>query len=301
MERVGHGNPWIADVEGARRGVPAWAATLAAMGFATGVLAVVGRLLSPEIGDRVANATGALGEPWSDILARAAPALIIFGALYAAAVAATAFEGRPLWRFRGRWPVALLAGLAVGAGAFGASVALVSIAGDVTAAPAPPRAPTAGAMILGAAIVAFQASAEEVYFRGWLQPVLCARWGPWLGLGATALLFGVLHIIAGAHGALAVFNLCLGGLMFGLLALRSGGLIAPAAAHFGWNWTESGVLGLTPGASGSLASLHLAGGDLWSGGADGMNGSPALTLALAIVVAGLIRAGPGRPSPSARP
>jgi membrane protease YdiL (CAAX protease family) len=298
MHAVGHGNPWIADVEADRRPVPAWLTALIGIGFAVGILMIVPRGLSSRFGEWVATAAADLGAPWPDMLARAAPAMLIFGGLYGVAAAATAFEGRPLWRLRGRWPLALLAGLAVGAGAFCASVAIVGVAGDVTAAASAPRPSVAGALILGALLVAFQVSAEEAYFRGWLQPVFCAHWGPWMGLGATALLFGALHVIAGAQGPLAIFNLVLGGLMFGLLALRSGGLIAPAAAHFGWNWTESGGLGLTHPAGGSLAALRLAGGDLWSGGPDGMNGSPALTLALAIVVAILIRVGP---NPSARP
>jgi membrane protease YdiL (CAAX protease family) len=292
MDAVGHGNPWIADVEAGRRRVPVWLTAPVAIVFVVGVLWVFGRILAPAIAASAGAAARGLGDPWADILGRSAPALVIFGALFAAAVIATTYEGRTLWRLRGRWPLALLAGLALGGGAFSAGLAIVWLAGGVAPAASPVQPSAAGALVLGAALVAFQASAEEIYFRGWLQPEFCADLGPWVGLTATALLFGGLHVISGAHGPLAVVNLCLGGFMFGLLALRSGGLVAPAAAHFGWNWTESGALGLTPEAGGSLASLRLSGDDLWSGGVDGMNGSLALTVVLAIVVAALILGGP---------
>jgi membrane protease YdiL (CAAX protease family) len=294
METVGHGNPWIADVEGARRRVPVWLMAIIAIVFVVGVLGVFGRILAPAIVAGAATVVGGLGDPWADILGRSAPALVIFSALFAAAVAVTAFEGRPLWRLSGRWPLALVAGLALGGGAFSVGLAIVWLTGGVAREASPFQPSTAGALVLGAGLVAFQASAEEVYFRGWLQPELCADLGPWVGVTATALLFGALHVISGAHGPLAVVNLCLGGFMFGLLALRSGGLVAPAAAHFGWNWTESGGLGLTPEAGGSLASLRLSGDSLWSGGADGMNGSLALTVVLAIVVGALVLWGPRR-------
>ena len=84
--------------------------------------------------------------------------------------------------------------------------------------------------------------------------------------------------IAGAHGALAVANLFLGGVLFGLLAIRTGNLYAAAAAHFAWNWTESGVFGLSEQPTGSLFRFAFTGTPLWNGGADAMNGSLAMSL-----------------------
>src|SRR5207302_4511959 len=128
--------------------------------------------------------------------------------------------------------------------------------------------PALGAILVGLSIVAVQSIAEEAFFRGWLQPILCKDWGVRTGLIVTSALFGALHVIAGAHGPLAVANLFLGGMLFGVLALGTGNLLAPAAAHFAWNWTESGVLGLTPDPGGSLFNLKLIGAQIWNGGAD---------------------------------
>jgi membrane protease YdiL (CAAX protease family) len=293
MYAVGFGNPWIVDVKAAPRRQPAWVAGLAGTLLAVGVLVLARRLGGPA-GAWLADAGSALGSPWSAIMAEGGPRLALFGALWGLAAAAARIQGRPPWKSGRAWPIALCAGLTLGAGTFCASVAIAALAGAVSSASGAAPAPNWAALLVGAVLVAFQASAEEVYFRGWLQPVFCAGWGPWLGLAATAALFGGLHLIAGAQGPLAVFNLVLAGLLFGLLALRTGGLTAGVAAHFGWNWTESGALGLEPDPAGSLARLRLAGGGVWNGGADGMNGSPALTLAVGFAVCAVALFGPGR-------
>jgi membrane protease YdiL (CAAX protease family) len=170
-----------------------------------------------------------------------------------------------------------------------AAVAVAAAAGAIATGAAPAASPPSGAIVFGLVVVAIQSISEEAFFRGWLQPILCADWGVRVGLLVTSAMFGGLHIIAGAHGPLAVVNLFLGGLLFGLLALRTGSLVVPAAAHFAWNWTESGVLGLAEDPSGSLINLKLTGQPLWNGGADTMNGSLATSLVLtALVVAAFL-------------
>jgi membrane protease YdiL (CAAX protease family) len=195
-----------------------------------------------------------------------------------------------MWRREVHGLGALVGGLAFGFGGFCASTALASVAGVVSMGGGQPFSAPVGGLLVGLTLTAFQSISEETYFRGWLQPVVCANWGPWLGLVATSVLFAGLHLIAGAHGVLAVVNLLLGGLLFGLLALRSGGLVAPAAAHFAWNWTESDVLGLDPGPTGRIFDLQLRGSTLWSGGADTMNGSLAMTIVLSALVLTLMAA-----------
>ena len=56
---------------------------------------------------------------------------------------------------------------------------------------------------------AFCVAAEELYFRGWLQPLLCARWGVWAGVIVTALLFAGLHVAGGARAPMSLLNLLL--------------------------------------------------------------------------------------------
>jgi len=253
---------------------------------------------APALAAAIGGAAGGLPAPWPDVLGSGALQAMVFGLFLVAAVIATGLEGRRLWRIGSDPTTDLAMGLACGAAGFCAAVLIAYLAGSVTTGP-PLPAPL-GALALGAVLVIVQSVAEEAFFRGWLQPVLCASWGSWAGLLVTSAAFAALHIIAGAHGILAVINLFLGGMFFGLLALRTGGLLAPAAAHFAWNWSESGVLGLTPDPSGSLLTLRLSGAPLWSGGEDTMNGSLATTLVLGLLVGGFLVARtspqPGKPA-----
>ncbi len=282
-------NPWMRDVANASRRIPAWIAAAAAALFAIAVLQVF-KTWGAALQENIVGAVSHFPGPWPDILASAAMQGLIFGLFLAAALAATRIEGRPLWR---QGPGRLSSGLTgalVGSGGFGTAVGIAAVAGAVTVGAGPTPPSPLSAIAFGAAVVALQSVAEEAFFRGWLQPVLCARWGAWPGLLVASLLFAGLHIIAGVQGpltgegAFAVVNLFLGGVLFGLLALRTGNLFAPAAAHFAWNWTESGVLGLNPDPSGSLVSLTLTGAKLWNGGLDTMNGSLATTLVLTALV-----------------
>ena len=147
--------------------------------------------------------------------------------------------------------------------------------------------------LLGTPLVLYQCAAEEIYFRGWLQPVLGRQFGPWAGIAVTAILFAGLHYLVGAATApLSVLNIALAGALFGLLAWRTGGLVAPVLAHFGWNWAESMWLGLSPNpgvdAYGSILNLDMTGSALWGGSEEGLNASLAVTFVLLALCAPLV-------------
>jgi membrane protease YdiL (CAAX protease family) len=292
-------NPWIVDVRQARRRPSAILTALAGAGFAGALLVASMSWGGPAMG-RIIDSMGDLPQTARDIIALTILDIVVFGALMAVAFIEVHREGRPMWRRELYGMSAVVGGLAFGFGGFCASTALASLAGAVSVGAGQPFSTPIGPLILGLVLTMFQSIAEETYFRGWLQPVLCASWGPWLGLLATSVLFAGLHIIAGAHGVLAVVNLLLGGMLFGLLALRSGGLAAPAAAHFAWNWTESGILGLDIGPTGRMFDLRLHGQALWSGGADTMNGSLAMTIVLSALVLTLLTIRPTAPRASIR-
>ena len=302
VERVDADNSWIWAANRAPRRALGWVVALAG-GLWAG--AVVG--WAPGLARPLLSSIGASGGPWTDLLATAASYAVVFGPLFLAAMAGGAAEGRPIWRLGGRPAAAAAAGLALGAGGFALSLGIAFAAGAVTRGSG---AATDGALIGPAAIdvllVLLGAAAEELYFRGWMQPVLGGRWGAWVGLLATSLIFCGLHIVGGARAPLAAINIFLAGLFFGLLALRSGGLAAPIAAHFAWNWSETGLFGSDPnpgaGPFGALVDVDLNGPALWSGGADTMNGSLATTLVLSTLIAGLMLAvGRGRSGPARSP
>jgi uncharacterized protein len=279
---ITYSNAWIQRVDGAARRTPGWAV------FAVGVAAL---LLSLYGGGALYGLLAGLLQA-HPTLDRATLNLCVVGPLYVVALAGLAYERRARQPANAAIPAALGLGGVVGLFGFALAVGLSALLGALGpgAGEAPLMHRLAGVAI-GAAIIAFQAFGEELFFRGWMQPVLATRWGPWIGLATTSILFAASHGFGvRPAGALALVNDALAGLVFGLLALRSGGLAAPFAAHFAWNWAEQSIFGLTPNPGvdplGSLWDLDLVGRKLLGSGPDEMNGAIQATAAL-IVMAGL--------------
>jgi uncharacterized protein len=184
-------------------------------------------------------------------------------------------------------PLALTIGFAMGLGGLLFSFGEAWIGGHVV----DPVNPTSGnvmTLMLGTMLVLFQTASEEIFFRGWFQRVLCERKGLMIGVIGSSLAFAAPHIIGGARDTLSLLNLFLAGLFFGLLAIRTGGLAAPIAAHFGWNWGEQILLGFDPnpgiGSFGAIIDRDLAGSALWGGSTEGLNASVAITFVLLALI-----------------
>ncbi len=150
--------------------------------------------------------------------------------------------------------------------------------------------------VMGIALTFGQVLTEEVLFRGWLQPALIERTGIGIGIILGAAIFAVFHIPAGALSALSFVNLMLGGVWFGLLALRSGGILAPLAAHFAWNVIEDTGFGLSPnpgtGPLGAFTDHDLAGAALWGATDEGLNASIGTGIVLVALIIPLLRLSP---------
>jgi membrane protease YdiL (CAAX protease family) len=136
-----------------------------------------------------------------------------------------------------------------------------------------------------------QGPAEEVLFRGWLLPVIGARYRPWIGVLVSSLIFSLAH--AGTNGItlLGFLNLFLFGVFAAVYALTEGGLWGIGAWHAVWNWAMGDLLGFandgTPHA-GLLSSVKANGPDIITGGAFGLEGGLACTAVflIAIVIVG---------------
>lgn len=157
---------------------------------------------------------------------------------------------------------------------------------------------------LGLLTVGVQVVAEEAMFRGYIQPLLVRGIGAGAGVLATAAAFALLHAVVGAADRVAIVNMLLGGLLFGLLAVR-GGIGAATAAHFAWNAVEQLGLGLDPnpgvGSFGALLDLDLVGAARWGGTEAGLNASWAMTFALCATLAFVLSRAIRRPAISAMP
>lgn len=293
-------NPWIVSARLAQRAPAAWLVLISA----AAITATTVFILPPPVSDflPILDGDGVIALAVN----RAVLYVLLFSSFFAAALIGVFWERRPArvgaWRLA---PGALL-GFAVGFVCLTAALAMTIAVGaahlatdssgiDLRAAPG---------VLLAGVLVLLQCWAEEALFRGWLQPVMCHRWGAWVGLAATSLLFGLAHSVR-TPSPIAVVNATLAGLTFGLLALRTGGLAAPIAAHFGYNWAEQSIFGLTPNpgvdAMGSIFNFDLSGSRILSGGVDELNGSINVTIALGIAILFLGLAGFGaRTAPAAQ-
>ena len=190
-----------------------------------------------------------------------------------------------------RWT---LVGLLIGAGGLATCVLYVWLNESLRRIPIDVL--TQNHLILGAAIVLLGVTAEELLFRGWLLGALQDMLGSSWAVLLSAIAFSGFHWWAGGAAAdvVSLANLLLGGMWFGLLAVRSGGIMAPMAAHFAWNASESIVFGLDPNPGvdelGALANYDLIGLPMWGGSAEGLNASIAMTFVLAALVIPLLPA-----------
>lgn len=209
------------------------------------------------------------------------------------------YEKRPFWtlglEWRGAWFNYLrgvLAGLLMFAVSVGLPAALgfIAVEGESTQ----PQ----GMAALGGVLLVFlgwtvQGPAEEALARGWLLPVIGARYRPLWGISISSLVFAAYHALNFVNLQLdplvifiALFNLFLFGVFTALYALREGSLWGVFAIHAAWNWAQGNLFGLEvsgqPAAGGTLFNLMEAGPDAITGGPFGPEGGLAVTFVLLV-------------------
>jgi uncharacterized protein len=290
MQSLDAQNGWVVSANAARRHIPGSLALL------IGVLTFAATIwAAPAI---YAFAAGLIGHSMNLTIGgvRLMRSLAYFLPLNGTAfiLAFFLFERRPWPQARSMWFVfGLLAGAAgfflALAAAYGLGV--VRFIGESTVSPH-----LVAGIVEAVGIIGLRAFGEEFFFRAWLQPLLARSWGVPLGLMVTSVLFGVVHIVSRGVPFIVFVNVTLAGAFFGLLALRTGGLAAPLAAHWAWNAIEQCAVGLTPNPGvdpmGTIFDLDLVGPSMLSGGSDGLNGSLGTTAALIVCIMLLRLAGP---------
>ena len=295
MQSLDAQNAWVVSANAARRHIPGSLALL---------LAVAAFALTLWAGPSIFNfAAGLIAR--SMVLGTGGVRLVQSLAYFLPPVLVLAFlwfEWRPWPHARPGW---FFFGLLAGTVAFFLALAAVYELGVVRFIARSALTPHLLSGISGAVlIIGLRTFGEEFFFRAWLQPLLARNWGVPAGLAATSLLFGLVHVFSRGVPFIVLVNVTLAGAFFGLLALRTGGLAAPFAAHWVWNAIEQCVFGLVPNpgvdSMGTFIDLDLVGPTLLSGGSDGLNGSLGTTAVLVVCVAviGLMGRSVGRESTS---
>lgn len=196
------------------------------------------------------------------------------------------FERQNALRMYGR-------GLLLGLLAFSGAVGLMGLFGYV--APEASEPGRKGLAALGGVLLILvpgwlvQGAAEEALTRGWMLPVLGARYRPWVGILLSSFFFAVMHGLNPNLTALAMLNLLLYGLFAALYALREASLWGICAFHSVWNWAQGNLFGLAVSGQetgvGALFDLMETGPDWFTGGAFGPEGGLATTLVLVLSMA----------------
>lgn len=185
-----------------------------------------------------------------------------------------------------------LRGFLIGIGMFGGAVGLLALFGFVKIEQGDP-AMQGIAALGGVAVVLLgwivQGAGEEILTRGWMMPVLAARYKPWVGIVVSSLFFAFLHGLNPNLSIIAMLNLALFGFFAAFYALREGSLWGICALHSVWNWVQGNIFGFeVSGGSfggGSLINLMETGPDWFTGGAFGPEGGLAVTITLVIGMA----------------
>ncbi|UOU98028.1 CPBP family intramembrane metalloprotease [Chryseobacterium daecheongense] len=84
----------------------------------------------------------------------------------------------------------------------------------------------------------FVACREELVFRSYALRALNYKFRSVFALFVITVIFIVEHLVAGMEWKMAVIGSGLGGLLFGIAALKTKGLALPMGLHFAWNFGQ---------------------------------------------------------------
>jgi membrane protease YdiL (CAAX protease family) len=191
------------------------------------------------------------------------------------------------------WFYKLLLGLLIGFGMIFLIVGLMYIAGGVVfdSSGSQESGITAfGSVFLCLLIFGVQGSSEEILSRGWMLPVIGARYRPWIGISISTVIFVACH---GTLQPLALINLTLFTLFLSFYCLREGGIWGVCGMHAAWNWTQAHFFGLPvtghEQTGGTILDLKASGLRLINGGGYGPEASIMCTFILGIGVFLMLR------------
>lgn len=211
------------------------------------------------------------GRPWL-VLITGLAASVLAVLVYRWVVRRT--EHRPVTELAGPGAAGRIGlGTVLGVAMFGAVIANIAFLGHYSVDGL--GSPTGAVGLLG--FMAAAAVTEELLYRGVLLRIIEARFGTWIALTSTSVLFGLSHLLnpnATLWGAIAIAVEAGGMLGAAYIATRS--LWLPIGLHFGWNVAASAVFSTEVSGNGTpqgLLDAATSGPTAISGGAFGPEGS----------------------------
>lgn len=123
---------------------------------------------------------------------------------------------------------------------------------------------------------------EEIIFRGILFRITEEKLGSYWALVISALIFGAMHLANPHSSVTAALGLAIqAGLLLAAAYIFTKNLWFPIAIHFAWNFTQSGIYGVSTSGSNmgkSLLTTKIQGSEWFTGGLFGPEGSIQATL-----------------------
>lgn len=115
------------------------------------------------------------------------------------------------------------------------------------------------------------AVSEEVLFRGVIFGLIQGRWGTWIALIVSGLMFGLVHLVNPGTTLWGAFAVAVeAGLMLGAAYIVSGSLWLPIGLHLGWNIATVAIFGTIGSGGDARAALveAVTHGPTWLTGGD---------------------------------
>jgi membrane protease YdiL (CAAX protease family) len=99
-------------------------------------------------------------------------------------------------------------------------------------------------LIIGqSAIIFIIATTEELFFRGIVFQAILSRFGPFITIVVSSIIFSVLHIANNGFSLIPFMNTILANLLLCEMYILSKSLWMPVSWHFLWNWGQAFILG----------------------------------------------------------
>ena len=118
---------------------------------------------------------------------------------------------------------------------------------------------------------------EEILFRGIIFRITEEKLGSYWALIISAVIFGTMHLANPHSSIVAALGLAIqAGLLLAAAYIFSRNLWFPIAIHFAWNFTQSGIFGVSTSGNNkgtSLLTTKIEGADWFTGGQFGPEGS----------------------------
>lgn len=148
--------------------------------------------------------------------------------------------------------------------------------------------PIVQTLLISLLVFVFAAAAEEMLFRGYPLQTLTRAHLAWLGVLLTSVPFAAVHLRnPNVVPGFTFINTALAGLWLAVAYLRTRSLWLPLGLHWSWNWVQASLLGLPVSGIERISPAPLLkavnlGPDWLTGGAYGIEGGAACTIALLI-------------------